>query len=236
MKELFFESIDSTNTYLKDHYEELDDGCFVRADLQTKGKGRNGRKWQSIKGENLTFSLLVKDKELIGNYSRLSVNSAYLILKVLEGYGIEDLSIKWPNDVYVKEKKICGILLEAVSKKEIECLIIGIGLNVNQTDFEGDYLIEPTSIALELKRKIDLLKLKDEIYDSLLDGLKQDRYQQIKGYDYLKGKSAVAEIHGGSRSIKVIGIDEDYSLKIIADEKETNILSGEISFHLERGV
>ena len=236
MKELFFESVDSTNTYLKNHYEELDDRCFVRADLQTQGKGRNGRIWKSIKGENLTFSMLIKNKELISNYSRLSVTSAYLILKILEGYGLKDLSIKWPNDVYVKDKKICGILLEAVSKEEIECLIIGIGLNVNQTEFEGDYLIEPTSIAKELERKIDLSEIKNKIYDSLLNDLNKDYYEQIKEYDYLKDKTAIAEINGESKSIRVIGIDEDYSLKIITDEKETNILSGEISFHLERGL
>ena len=184
----------------------------------------------------VAFSMLIKNKKLISNYSGLSVTSAYLILKILEGYGLKDLSIKWPNDVYVKDKKICGILLEAVSRQDIECLIIGIGLNVNQTEFEGDYLIEPTSIAKELERKIDLSELKNKIYDSLLNDLNKDYYRQIKEYDYLKDKTAIAEISGESRSIRVIGIDEDYSLKIITDEKETNILSGEISFHLERGL
>ncbi|MBQ1567375.1 MAG: hypothetical protein IIZ80_05750, partial [Erysipelotrichaceae bacterium] len=96
MKELFFESIDSTNTYLKDHYKKLEDLTFVRADLQTAGKGRNGRKWLANKGENLTFSLLIKNRELIDRFKELSVNSAYLVLKTLERYGLKDLSIKWP--------------------------------------------------------------------------------------------------------------------------------------------
>lgn len=236
MKELFFESIDSTNTYLKKHYEKLDDLCFVRADHQSEGKGRNGRKWLDNKGENLMFSLLIKDKKLIDKYMQLSVTSAYLILKILEEYGLHDLSIKWPNDVYVKGRKICGILLEAVTKQEIECLIIGIGLNVNQEEFAGDYLIEPTSICKELGRKIDLIELKDKIYDSLLNDLGKDYYKEIKEYDYLQGKTVTAEINKESKTITVIGIDEDYSLKIIADNRETNILSGEISFHVEGGI
>ena len=132
MKELFFETIDSTNTYLKQNYENLDNFTFVRADLQTSGRGRSSRKWLSKKGDNLLFSLLIKDKELINKYKALSINSAYLVLKILEEYGLKNLSLKWPNDIYVNGNKICGILLESVSKQEIECLIIGIGLNVNQ--------------------------------------------------------------------------------------------------------
>ena len=61
-------------------------------------------------------------------------------------YGLSNISIKWPNDVYVDDKKICGILLEAVSKQEIECLIVGISINVNQKNFEEEYAITPTSI------------------------------------------------------------------------------------------
>ncbi|MBP5280039.1 MAG: biotin--[acetyl-CoA-carboxylase] ligase [Erysipelotrichaceae bacterium] len=234
MKELFFESIDSTNTYLKKHYEELEDLCFVRTDLQTAGRGRNGRSWTAAKGENLLFSLLIKDEKLIDKFRSLSVISAYLVLKTLQDYGLNDLSIKWPNDVYVKDKKICGILLEAISREKMECLIIGIGLNVNQTVFEGDYLIEPTSMKKELDRKIDLLELKEKLFGYLTSELEDDHYEQIKKYDYLKGKTVQAQIRNELKTISVIGIDEDYSLRIIDDGKETKILSGEISFH-ERG-
>ena len=236
MKELFFESIDSTNTYLKDNYEKLDDLTFVRSDLQLKGKGRNERKWLSKAGENLLFSLLIKDRQLIEKYKQLSVNSAYLVLKTLESYGLNDLSIKWPNDVYVKDKKICGILLEAVSREKIECLIIGIGLNVNQSEFAGEYLIEPTSMKKELDRQIDIIELKDRLFNYLINELSEDHYKQIKEYDYLKGKIVNCELNNELKTVSVIGIDEDYSLKIITDEKETNISSGEISFHIKGGI
>ena len=111
MREIYFESIDSTNTYLKQHYEELEDMCFVRTDYQSAGRGRKSRTWLAEKGESLLFSVLLKDEEVLKRYRELSVLSAYSVLEVLEGYGIGDLMIKWPNDVLVKERKICGILL-----------------------------------------------------------------------------------------------------------------------------
>ena len=235
MKELFFESIDSTNTYLKKHYEQLEDLTFVRCVLQTEGKGRNGRTWLSNKGENLTFSILIKDKKLIKRYQKLSVTTAYLVLKLLQEYGIEDLSIKWPNDVYAGDRKICGILLEAISRQETECLIIGIGLNVNQTDFKGNYLIEPTSMKKETDKNIDLSDLKDRLYESLMNDLNSDYLEQIREYDYLKGKTVKAEINNEIKTVRVIGISEDYELKILDGDEETKLHSGEISFHDTRG-
>ena len=233
MKELFFETIDSTNTYLKQNYENLDNFTFVRADLQASGRGRSSRKWLSKKGDNLLFSLLIKDKELINKYKSLSINSAYLVLKILEEYGLKNLSLKWPNDIYANDKKICGILLESVSKQEIECLIIGIGLNVNQKEFVGDYLIKPTSMINELNKEIDLIELKNKIFNSLLNNLKKDYYTEIIKYDYLKNKTVNVVIHNENKTVKVLGINKDYSLKIVLDEEERDIYAGEISFHVQ---
>lgn len=233
MKELFFETIDSTNTYLKQNYENLDNFTFVRADLQTSGRGRSSRKWLSKKGDNLLFSLLIKDKELINKFKALSINSAYLVLKILEDYGLKNLSLKWPNDIYVNGNKICGILLESVSKQEIECLIIGIGLNVNQKEFVGDYLIKPTSMTNELNKEIDLIELKNKIFNSLLNNLNKDYYTEIIKYDYLKNKTVSVVIHNENKTVKVLGINKDYSLKIVLDEEERDIYAGEISFHVQ---
>ncbi len=110
-KEIHFQTIDSTNSYLKRNYRELDDLCFVSAEQQSTGRGRQQRSWDSESGQNLLFSVLIKDKELIGHYEELSIVSAYAILKVLQRYSIDELGIKWPNDVYAGHKKICGILL-----------------------------------------------------------------------------------------------------------------------------
>ncbi|MBR5341361.1 MAG: biotin--[Erysipelotrichaceae bacterium] len=237
MRKLFFESLNSTNTYLKEHYPELEDLTFVFAEYQSEGKGRNGRKWLSDKGESLMFSILIKDQTLIQKYQSLSVICAYTILKVLKDYGIEDVMIKWPNDVYVKDCKICGILLEAVSREMIEALICGIGLNVNQKEFAGEYNTEPVSMRMLLNREIEIRELQERVSESFIENIEKlkrgyDFHEEISGYDYLKDKEVFALIGNERKRVKVTGIDEDYSLKVNCDGEDLNISSGEITFHL----
>lgn len=188
MKTIHFETIDSTNTYLKENYEKLDNFTFVSADFQSAGRGRNNRNWKSEKGENLLFSLLIKDKALIDKFSSLSVISAFSIIKALN---LEHLSIKWPNDIYYKDSKLCGILLEAVTRNEIECLIIGIGLNVNQREFVGEYKRTPTSLYQITNQSQDIRFLKDKIFNQIYSDFMKvkegyDFYNDIKEYDYLR--------------------------------------------------
>lgn len=234
MKTIHFETIDSTNTYLKENYEKLDNFTFVSADFQSAGRGRNNRNWKSEKGENLLFSLLIKDKALIDKFSSLSVISAFSIIKTLN---LEHLRIKWPNDIYYKDSKLCGILLEAVTRNEIECLIIGIGLNVNQREFVGEYKRTPTSLYKITNRIYDMSKLKQSIFNHLYSDFMMvkdgyDFYNDIKEYDYLKDRKVYAEINNEVQQIKVIGIDSDYSLKVLKGNETYNLSSGEITFHL----
>jgi len=236
MKCIHFESIDSTNTYLKNNYESLDNLTFVSADRQTQGRGRNTRIWYS-QGNNLYFSILLKDLRFFNLTNSLSIISAYTIIQVLKEYGINDLSIKWPNDVYVNNNKICGILLEAISKEDIECLIIGVGINVNQVEFEGDYINEPISMINILNRKIDIDELKNVVYRKFEDNLNRlldnyDFYEDIKELDYLKNKEVYALINNVSKKVLVKGINNDYTLKVISEGKEISLNSGEISFHI----
>ena len=234
MKTIHFETIDSTNTYLKENYEKLDNFTFVSADFQSAGRGRNNRNWKSEKGENLLFSLLIKDKALIDKFSSLSVISAFSIIKALN---LEHLSIKWPNDIYYKDCKLCGILLEAVTRNEIECLIIGIGLNVNQREFVGEYKRTPISLYQITNQTQDMRLLKDKIFNQIYSDFMKvkegyDFYNDIKEYDYLKDREVYAEINNEVKQIKVIGIDSDYSLKVLKDNETYNLSSGEVTFHL----
>ena len=154
---LHFDEIDSTNTYLKNHYQKLDNLTFVSTDYQSQGKGRNDRTWWSKKGENLMFSLLIKDQKMQDMFPYLSMATAVEVAKILEKHGLTNVSVKWPNDVIVNDKKICGILLEG---KVPDYIVIGVGLNVNQKDFPNDLRRPATSIAKELKKDIDIEKLK----------------------------------------------------------------------------
>ncbi len=237
MKTIHFETIDSTNTYLKKNYLDLDDFTFVSADFQSAGRGRNNRNWKSEKGENLLFSLLIKDEALVGNFRSLSVISAFSIIEVLKTYNIKNLSIKWPNDVYYKDNKLVGILLEGISFYKLDAIVIGIGINVNQKEFIGDYKREPTSLYKILNKEVDIEDLKNKIYKQIENDFKivkdgYDFYEKIKDYDYLKGKLMRAEINNEIKDIKVLGMNNDYSLKVETDNKIIDLDSGEITFHI----
>lgn len=237
MKLIHFDVIASTNTFLKDNYQNYQNFTFVSADEQTAGKGRENRRWSSEKGKNLLFSVLIKDKKLIEKYKTLSIICGYSVLEVLKEYGLNNISLKWPNDVYADDKKICGILLEAVSKQTVECLIVGIGINVNQKNFDKEYTVMPTSIRNQLNSCIDLEKFKTDIYSKLTHNFKlvaedYDFYNQIKQYDYLKDKEVFALISNKKKLVKVLGINSDYSLGVIADNKKINLETGQISFSL----
>ncbi len=234
MKTIHFEIIDSTNTYLKRNYKDLDNFTFVSADFQSAGRGRNNRNWKSEKGENLLFSLLIKDESLIKEFKSLSIISA---LSVIEAIDLPELSIKWPNDVYYKDNKLAGILLEGVSTDKIECLIIGIGINVNQKEFIGDYKREPTSLCKILNKDINIETLKEKVYKQIESNFKlvknnYDFYKKIVKLDYLKNKEVYAEINNELCNIKVLGINKDYSLKVKKDNDILNLQSGEITFHV----
>ena len=125
MKHIHFEEIDSTNTYLKKEYQNLDNLTFVTADYQSSGHGRYDRKWSANKGDNVLLSYLIKDKNIIEHFSYMSMFTAVVIIKYLEDKGLTNVSIKWPNDVYVNGKKIAGILLEGNIPNYV---VIGVGL------------------------------------------------------------------------------------------------------------
>lgn len=237
MKKIHLSEVDSTNSYLKQNYKTLTNYTFVSTDKQTAGRGRNNRTWKSEDSKNLLFSLLILDKELIKEYKKISIISAYTIIEVLKEYNINDLSIKWPNDIYYKDDKLCGILLEAVTTNDIECLIIGVGLNVNQELFDGDYIHKPISLKNILDKEISINNLKDKIYQKFISNLNNllkgyDYYQEIINYDYLKNKEVYAVVNDIKKKVIVKGINKDFSLMIIDEEKEIKIDSGEISFHV----
>lgn len=147
------EETDSTQDEVRRHIQEYDNLSVVAAEFQTAGRGQRGNTWLARKGENLTFSMLLK---FGGNcFSPLKATDQFLITKAatigvagyLEGKGI-NCSIKWPNDIYFHDKKICGMLIENVLEGEyLSRGIVGIGLNVNQREFPPQ-LMNPTSMSV----------------------------------------------------------------------------------------
>lgn len=236
-QEIHFATIDSTNKYLKENYASLDDLVIVSSDYQSKGKGRNDRIWKSDNGDNLLFSLLIKERDLVNLGGYLSLPAAYTVAKYLEEeLNIKDVYIKWPNDIYIKDKKVCGILLEGQLPNY---LIIGIGINLNQKDFIGDYHVSPTSLFLETGKKIEINDFKKGLFSSLIssiinvDELKEDFLSYYQSHDYLKDKEVSFYIDNEYKNGKVVGIDDKFALIIEKDGKRSALQSGEITIKKE---
>lgn len=143
---------DSTNLDAMRGKESAGDKTVWATEYQSAGRGQRGNKWNSEKGKNLMFSILFKPKDFRAtNQFHISMAVASGVVDYLMAKGIE-ASVKWPNDIYSGDRKICGMLIEnTLSGDRLAACIAGIGLNVNQRIFPQD-LPNPTSLVLELER------------------------------------------------------------------------------------
>jgi len=171
-----FEEIDSTNSEARRHLDHAMEGTVWTASFQTNGRGQYTRRWESNKGLNLLATLLLRPVFLPAN--RQFLISKCTALAICDFLVTLDLSprIKWPNDIYIGSNKICGILIEhQLSGNNLTSSIIGFGMNINQTQFQG--APKPTSIALEtgVQHNVDVIlaQVLQEIqkwYQTLRDG------------------------------------------------------------------
>ena len=167
------DAIDSTNDYLKRLSKEsvLENYTIVMANEQTKGKGQMGAKWVSEKGKNLIMSILAKDVPLRNeNIFDLNIVIAVSVLNVLKNIQIPNITIKWPNDILSDSKKVAGILIENSLKHNGSFnAIVGIGLNLNQTNFEN--LPQATSLNCITGQIYDLEEIAIQLKKSLEEKL-----------------------------------------------------------------
>ena len=158
MRIIKVDAIDSTNSFVRKFYEgknDFDPVC-VRAIEQTSGRGQRGANWKSKPGQNLTFSILYPQRQLnISKHFSLSASISLAVLNGLNKLNIPELKVKWPNDIMSSKKKVGGILIENIVKTEgIVASVLGIGLNVNQQEF--DDLPTATSLSLVSDKKYDI--------------------------------------------------------------------------------
>ena len=229
MKIIHFKEINSTNTYLKENYKRLDNLTVVVADHQTSGKGRLGRTW--IDNDDLLFSILIKEKlEKATDYSLLIAST---LLKVFRDL---DASVKWPNDIMINDKKVCGILLEAVSDETIKCVIIGVGINFNTEVFPEELMTKASSLKIITNKKVDKKKLLEEVVDRFKcefeeykkEGL--DYLNNIKDHFYLSNKVVSFDYENMRQEGTVLGLNNDGSIIIKINQKIVNLSSGEVTF------
>lgn len=239
-KEIHFDEIDSTSTYIKNNFDKIDQFTFVSASYQSCGRGRNSRVWVSNKNENLMFSFSIKDESLFKLYKNISLLSSYILaVTINEFFDVKKTSIKWPNDVYIDGCKIGGILLEShMLDDKIDGIIIGIGVNLNQIVFPSDLKYPVSSLKIIFSKNVDIQQFKRIFFNNILkyfEKLKENSFTDYITFarenNYLKDKEVYATINNYKKKVKVLDINDDCSLKMLIDNDIVSIFSGEITFH-----
>ena len=234
-----FDTIGSTNDYLlrKEKNKNKDIKICI-AEEQTKGRGRRGKSWISPKFKNIYFSLnsYLKKEDLSG----LSIAVALSVSKVLTKINVMSM-IKWPNDLLVGNKKICGILIETAKVGELTKVVIGIGINVNM---EYSELIDQewTSIKLEKKQSVDRNSIITEMINQLcitLNKFEQEEFDyflnKFTSLDLLKDKEFTLKDKPNETFIGK-GIDNKGLLiaQNLKDQRIVKFSSGEVSLKLKK--
>ena len=224
-----FEQIDSTNAFLQKQQSECDiRNWVVSADEQTAGKGMGSNSWESEVGKNLTFSLAVNMGFLPAERQFLLSEAVPLgIVDVLDKLlPVEKLSIKWPNDIYYGNRKLAGILINSTIKASMmDISIIGIGLNVNQIQFQN-WPTHPVSLKLITGKDFELQPLLEQLAEHIIKKVEQLKSNPTTiEQDYLKRLFryrtwADYEVDGKVLRLFMTGIDPFGRLQLV-DEQQT---------------
>ena len=164
-----FQTIDSTNNCIKALANVgANEGVVVFAEQQTAGRGRMGRSWLSQPEENLTFSVLLRPRIPVEAINLLPLYVAIAVAQAIENLTGLHVECKWPNDLLIEKKKVAGILIEgSMRQNQLDYVVIGLGVNVNQLQFGNGLLQKATSLRLETGREFDRARLLREILHSL---------------------------------------------------------------------
>lgn len=231
----------STNTFLKDALSKSEpflEGTVIMAEKQFSGRGQTNNTWLSESGQNLTFSILLCPSFLkVDRQFELNKAISLALNDALRNYAGNSALIKWPNDSYIGNKKIGGMLIEnIVNGNSIRHAIVGIGLNINQTDFPSS-LKNVTSLKKELLKDYDLNVLLGEICNAV-----EARYLQLKAGHiakltteyldrlYLLDEWSIYKINGVCRSGKIVGISGSGQLELETTEGLMLFNNKEIEF------
>ena len=232
----YFDEIDSTNRYAKALAREgAAHGTLVLADTQTAGRGRRGRGWISPAGEGIFMSLILRPDMPPAQVAKLSLLTALATANAIATVTGLDARIKWPNDIVVKGRKVCGMLLEMdATPEKVESVVAGVGINVHQTQFDSEIAHSASSLDLLAGRRISRSAIVRAFLEAFERSMALDDEAMMRAY---RERSATI----GQR-VQVIGLTGTYtgtaeditesgSLLVRADEDGTarEVLAADVS-------
>ena len=236
---IFLPEVGSTNDYAKElGANGAPSGTVIIAAKQMAGKGRLGRSWDGGAGLDIYLTILLRP-EIKGEYAaRLTLLAGICVAKTINEISEKKAGIKWPNDVVIEGKKICGILTESAFKgAEIDYAALGIGININREIFPDELSDKATSLRLESGKcynRADIIKqvisLFDKYYSEFLKSGTASFIEEYRSLCVNIGKTVAIYENGISYRAQAVGIDKSGALEIvIANGTKRLIESGEVS-------
>lgn len=238
--------MESTNAYalsLTSNNNPIE-GTAISAGFQSSGRGQIGRSWWGEAGKNIFTSIILKPTHIqAADQWIINQSISLAIVKCLEAWVDAPIKIKWPNDIYVNDRKICGILIQChLAGKNIHHAIIGIGLNVNQDQFPEE-LPNPTSLLELIEEEVDLIQVRSTLFSCL-----EEYYEKTRKIDVLSIRHQYQEslYRKGSPTsfIKdakmitgtIIGVDEIGRLRLMINGKEESFNFNEVKMIINKQI
>ena len=247
----YYEQIDSTNVQAqKEAAEGAENGTLIVADMQTAGRGRRGREWSSPAGKNIYFSLLLRPELEPDKASMLTLVMALAVSKgmqrSMEALNIENKKnhmlrpeIKWPNDIVMNGKKVCGILTEmGLKQKTIDYVVIGVGINVHSQEFAPEIVDTATCLDEECGKRVSrklLLNHVVEAFEEYYEIFMQQKRLEGLRFEYEEllvnrnREVSVLDPQGEYRGVAKGITDTGELLVELADGSTTKVYAGEVS-------
>ncbi len=223
---VLFDEIDSTNHYAK---ELENDKTIVISDTQSKGRGRLGRDFLSSKGKGIYMSILLKYDEKMLDPTLLTCFTGTVVSKVFEHLLGLNPGIKWVNDIYINNKKVCGILVESVIKNNtFDKFIVGIGINVYKQEFPIELENKVTTLENNTKIKVSRNEIIASIINEFFDNLNKPFMDYYKDKMILKGKDVTINERDKTYIATVIGVSDSGELIIKYNGELKKLYTGEV--------
>lgn len=237
---IYYEQLDSTNTKASElASEDAEHGTVVVAGCQTAGKGRRGRTWESPSEDNIYMSILLRPEFEADRAPMITLVMAYSVAKVLRENGFADVQIKWPNDLVLSGKKVCGILTEMhLQGTTIDSIVVGVGVNVNTTSFSEELVDKATSLFLECGKLLDKEQLIVDIVETFME--MYDRFAEAGDLEFLQD-AYNAILVNKNREVCILEPENEYTAYAyginpngelvvrLEDGTERNVYAGEVS-------